>query len=692
MTSSDKIFDVPAVHSFVRRVTNLSPEGDLTSDDFVPLFAELATLLSTFPSTEDDASSPTISHRSLEASAREATPLVLLLSNWSSEPVLIAMLSSACARNTIDPYLAASAFFEAVRVKKVLGQAADMIGAVARGFGMFDVQNQWRAWILTQRPPEVPGEDVDNVLGRAIARGTQLDARRASALAAIGRLAQALSMAMYDSGNVRQALHVHLCSISIYERVRGCVAVPKDARVGEQELRDLYAAAAEEAMRLEESDLAVELGTKLVTIHEVAIAEAVMETRDEATSVVPHGHVDPLGHFKAQELLGRALGRFGDADGSFNAHRRALELLEVEWPWEEEMQSAKFTAPPEIKRAIYKNMMSCSHKLQHPLEETLSYARQCVGVIKQLDAANPDSIADPDDALVLLHAGRLVYSYALEFAGGVESAASPPVAVLHLKKEGVPEIKVLLDEAAGYLEDALARADVVEKEGGKRTVALQLAIVDVERRREDACRSLLGMFHIGRDTLAELDTARKSRAQPPPTTGTLSRTRRGSSMPPQQPPQSVVPFLDTVYSPQSFQRLLPLSIDARASSQTPSPSRSGPSTGSIGSYFSSKTSTPTTISPSLPHNTPTPTSAANVFSFVTLTRRLTLSRRSSVKIQCASCCMMTGGEGVVKCEPGCGGVFCDEECLGVHAGGCSARVGSMGGGHTRSRSVGGLWA
>ncbi|KAJ3051407.1 hypothetical protein HK097_007624 [Rhizophlyctis rosea] len=472
------MFDIPAVHAFVQRVTNLSPEGDLTSDDFIPLFTELATLLSTFPQTspENDSTPLQIPQKTLDQAAREATPLVLLLSNWSSEPVLIAMLSSACARNAIDPWLAASAFFAAVRAKKVLGQAADLIGAVGRAFGMFDTQNHWRGWIMPQRQPDLPGEDVDNVLGRAISRGTRLDSRQASALAAIGRLAQALSVAMYDSGNTRQALHVHLCSISIYERVRGCVTVPQDARIGEQALRDLYALAAEQAMSLDETDLAVELGTKLVTIHEVAIAEAVMETRDEATSVVPHGHVDPLGHFMAQEILGRALGRFGDADGSFNAHRRALEILEVEWPWEEEMQSAKFTAPPEVKKSIYKNMMSCSHKLHHPVSETLTYARQCITVMKELEAANPSSVADPTDALILLQAGRFAYLNALELAGGVESASSPPVAVLHLKKEGGPEIKELLDDSAGYLEDALARADVVEKEGGKRSVALQVSL------------------------------------------------------------------------------------------------------------------------------------------------------------------------------------------------------------------------
>lgn len=126
--------------------------------------------------------------------------------------------------------------------------------------------------------------------------------------------------------------------------------MPNDARIGEQELRELYASATEESMRLGESDLAVELGSKLVTIHEVAIAEAVMESRDEATAVVPHGHVDPFGHFKAQEQLGRALGRFGDADGSFNAHRRALELLEVEWPFEEEKTTASFVPPPFIRK------------------------------------------------------------------------------------------------------------------------------------------------------------------------------------------------------------------------------------------------------------------------------------------------------------------------------------------------------
>ncbi|KAJ3281129.1 hypothetical protein HK104_000192 [Borealophlyctis nickersoniae] len=461
--------DTAAIATLLERADLLPAPADVPADTFLPLFTDTAALLSTFPA---EASAET---------AREAEPLVALLDKWTLARTLD-ILADACTQGTVDPYLTASAFFDAVRVKSLLKKSADMIEIVGRGLSMLDPKNVWRSWVMDH--PETIGEDVDNVLGRAIPRGTQLAGQKATLHAAVGRMTQALSKAVYlnpvplpytqhNGGNLRHALHIQRCSIAIYERVRACVAVPADARINEQELRDLYANAAEEAIKLDETDLAVELGTKLVTIHEVAIAEAVMECRDEATSVVSRGHVDPLGHFWAQELLGRALNRFGDAEGSLCANKRALELLEVEWPWEEERAKTSFTAPADIRKAIYARMMYASRSLGHPARESLEFARSAIAIMREMDEADPDAPANHDDARLLYGAGSIAYAYALELAGGVAHASSPPVAVAHLIQKGGPDVKSLLDEAVGYLEEGLGKAELGDVEGGKRSIALQ---------------------------------------------------------------------------------------------------------------------------------------------------------------------------------------------------------------------------
>lgn len=172
------------------------------------------------------------------------------------------------------------------------------------------------------------------------------------------------------------------------------------------------------------------------------------------------------------------------------------------------------------------------------------------------------------------------------------------------------------------------------------------------------------MFHINRDTLEDLDAIRRAVA---------TQTRTGPVHP------SMHAFIETVYTPAVFARLIPLAHDPRPTT-SPSPP---PHSSYTNSSLSSSSSPSTNNSPSTA-STPKSGSALNVFSFATLTRKLTLSRHrrpSVLRVTCDVCCMSSNG-GEVRCDvcSNQGKVlhFCDEECLGAHFVQCHPAVGTLG--------------
>ncbi|KNC97926.1 uncharacterized protein SPPG_06916 [Spizellomyces punctatus DAOM BR117] len=511
-------------------------------------------------------------------------------------------------------WIYADALYHAARLKCALGNPLDGIEALFGALFALDAGIGLTRWITHH--PERPGDDDDKVLDSILPRGMIVDAEHASAVASVARIAQALGIVMTKAGNARHGLHMHLCATFAFDRLKFNVSHLSHIPLSISEHRKVFLHAIDDALALSDcTELAVELATRWVTLHEVALVEAVRQAQDEGASVDPSACADPESHILAQEALGRALQAFGDLDGAYAAWLRTIDLLQVEWPFgkvDRELQ-----VDPLLLKSIRSHLTECGRSLHYPNCELLNHARAVIKIARQLEQDQPNKSLDPSesarDARLFLAAGSLAYGYALDLAGGSDDASSPPVAVAVpgtgnvLQAEGVVSIRELLEEAVEYLTVALERALADNDTNFARVVALQLAIVQVERRQEPIAHTLLETHSLSRPFLIDLDNSRKNVQSLSPCIPTIE------------------PFLQTVYSSAALKRLLPLAP-----------------------------------SPKLPTKKPSKP-------------RMLLSRRSRVnlRVQCTFCCMSSVSE-PIKCEIcASSGVlvwYCTEECMMAHAG------------------------
>ncbi|RKO84406.1 hypothetical protein BDK51DRAFT_30950, partial [Blyttiomyces helicus] len=372
-----------------------------------------------------------------DAPSTTTASLVKTLSTALTADPRSAWLAKGLAAGTVDPFLLALLLLALARHHAAQNSPSEAIGPVHAGFVLLDAENEFHSWTLNH--PETLGED-EEPLDLAVPRGgPPLAPKRVENLAAVAKAAEALAVAMTSAGNKRMGLHISLCAAAIYQRI-----VPDTPLVPERELRALLFKNAESALDLGELDLAVELATKLASTHEVAFAQAMHEAEDEGTSVTPQPHVDFAAHFFVQDLLARALLAFGDVEGSVFAHQRALAIAEIEAPIPAKCDIA---ASPEL----------LNESLGRPAFEILPYSRKACALLRGMGTGDK-TLPSEEDVRILLSSGILAYAFAIELAGGFAHASSPPVGIPGVSKFEGPPVRELLDESAGYLEEALDRA------------------------------------------------------------------------------------------------------------------------------------------------------------------------------------------------------------------------------------------
>ncbi|TPX71451.1 hypothetical protein SpCBS45565_g01036 [Spizellomyces sp. 'palustris'] len=384
----------------------------------------------------------------------------------------------------------ADALYHSARLKCALGNPLDGIEALFRALGGLDAEVGLTSWITNH--PERPGDDVDKMLDIILPRGMTVDAERAGAVASVARIAQALGTVMTKGGNARHGLHMHLCATFAFDRLKFNVSHPTHIPLSIPEHRKVHLHAVEHALALSGcTELAVELATRWVTLHQVALVEAVVRQAQDAddsvdASVDASACVDPEAHILAQDALGRALEAFGDLDGAYAAWLRAIDLLQVEWPFGQVDRELK--VDPLLLKSIRSHLTECGRSLHYPNCKLLNHARAAIIITRQLEQDQTNKCLDPSEsarvARLFLAAGSLAYGYALDLAGGSEDASSPPVAVSVpgtvnvLQGEDVPSIRELLEEAVEYLTVALERALAGNETCFERVVALQVCSSD----------------------------------------------------------------------------------------------------------------------------------------------------------------------------------------------------------------------
>ncbi|KAJ3159525.1 hypothetical protein HDU86_001534 [Geranomyces michiganensis] len=431
---------------------------------------------------------------------------------------------------SLDPsqYLAyASACYLATlhqcRVRNPLAGIDNLHAALRRidqGVGLSD-------WFGRLPATTTPGDDDHDVLHAVLAPPARKSLDRIAAVAwiglAIGRALLSDATATLERDKRLLGLHYHVAATYVFTalRRRARESAPASAAVAgvdggsgrgtsvtrqyvaESQFRELYMYSTRLALALlpDTGDLAVELATKLVSIHDVAIAEAVgaasatgasaraaagaangsssNNRRRSSTSstsstctnceVGSANLVDPEAHFAAQMALGGALLATNSLKPAYRAYSRALELLQVEWPFREPGKEIQPASSPQLL-SLRLNLTTCAMAIERPAEESLNHARAALQLARRQQAA-------PSEIDTLLRAvGKLAYSYALHLAGGPDTASSPPVAIAH---PGVdtkfPPARDLVCEASAVIQEAL---DNQKGKPGSRALALQVRITD----------------------------------------------------------------------------------------------------------------------------------------------------------------------------------------------------------------------
>ena len=227
-------------------------------------------------------------------------------------------------------------------------------------------------------------------------------------------------------------------------------------------------------------------------------------------------NLDLESHFDAQMLLVKASKAAENRNVLVHAYVRALELIKL---CDEQHQAHWIRDPIKMQIDLCLSLIEANDNAKSDALISVQHARLANELERQWQQesnpnkdSNTDSIPDVDavgsnpkddsrDAIqpfesnqeeeivqivdqvalrfkICFLAGKSLYRYALQLAGGLEHASSPPIAVR--KSSDVPSIKMILEESLMHLEDA-QRWTTADATGPitQRTIALQVTLIDL---------------------------------------------------------------------------------------------------------------------------------------------------------------------------------------------------------------------
>ncbi|KAI9092599.1 hypothetical protein DFS34DRAFT_688036 [Phlyctochytrium arcticum] len=486
--------------------------------------------------------------------------------------------------------------------------------------------------------------------------------------------------------------------------------------------------------------------------------------------------IDPKGHLSAQLLLACSYKANQDYTSAHKAYSRVLELASISWPSFSSSSSSSQLLSPARMRSVYTNLTLCGRLATDvPAGTLLTYARQAVQGLSETEEKSSLATHLNMTTGCLCYATALELGGGLVAASsppvaigdfGILQRRQSQQSLDRRSSQGsnppTQSIRELLEEAAGYLQTAMQLAATVGGQDDKksddssrrrlstrrsnpipldsdsetdpdsvknadnafppipplttRIAALQLALVQFDRRQEDSCQTLLSDWRLTSGTLASLDSERRRhRAQLSlKAAQSESATSSPSSSPQTSPALSTRPSLSSLRSffggstpvtpPASTPNTPPEYADSVLLSRIPAaPAHIRPFAHWIvcsdavlqrilpeapreddtnGLSFSAHTNLPTrspleSYSPShQPLSTPSPSSSPTLpsafASFTSFPRRMLLSKRShlTLRVQCTYCNLSSASD-PLRCElcarQGVSVWYCTDECMQAHA-------------------------
>ncbi|KAL5034513.1 hypothetical protein BDV3_004076 [Batrachochytrium dendrobatidis] len=468
---------------------------------------------------------------------------------------------------------------------------------------LLDFNDDLRTWILYQFIEA--GDDIEDHLPPSLTVH-RLDLSQSNFFRVIAHAAFALGAAQSKQGNFRHSYHMTLCSITIYN-----VVGRASPRGSVEKITDLcanlvfYKEIVEIASCMGEIDHALEYATKLVALHEIAVAESLEDCSNESIckemdplldppeTTVKNIHsrktsIDLSAHFDAQVLLADIAVKAEHYSTAVRSYTRALQLLDLQDTIANEYKLQPLSTDNVIeiqrrrrtKKDLCLKLVSANQECMGDALTSLLYCRIACELSSAETGSDSGISTDEADVQSVFLAGVLAYKYALQLAGGIEFASSPPVAIVVTSSaEKSVSIRLILDESIKYLHDALCNATLeVSDPNSKRSISLQLAILYTDIREEEKAHALLKKHAFTQAALLEIDTHRQR--------SNSVHTSEGYS------PSLIAPFINVVYSHDVFKRLLSLapasdSVNSVEKSLTLSSNRRSKIYGS--SYVSTKT-------------------------------------------------------------------------------------------------------
>ena len=281
-----------------------------------------------------------------------------------------------------------------------------------------------------------------------------------------------------------------LCASSIYRAVfRAGPRTKSDIQFDHSVSFVIYKQLANQALQLNEPMQALEFATKLVALHDIVVAECVSNATDESIdSMTSEVRIDINENYAAQLLLAKAATASKNHKTAFSAYKRALQLLEFKGSIRRSESSliqndAAFSRA--IKRDLYLKIVVSNELSEGDARASYEYMIKALNLTSDhvkmekegsevnVIEINSDSGVDIDHeistlvgpispVLLKLKAAGIIYQYALSLSGGVEHAASPPIAVFPDDASN-PPIRKLLSESIDYLKDALVLIDTSDQ-------------------------------------------------------------------------------------------------------------------------------------------------------------------------------------------------------------------------------------
>ncbi|KAI8922923.1 hypothetical protein BC831DRAFT_404397 [Entophlyctis helioformis] len=506
---------------------------------------------------------------------------------------------------------------------------SERIKFLIKTMAALDPNDELRHWIL-DHPMELD-EDADDNVPESLA-GRRVNGSRAAFCRVMAQVAFALGSTLASEGNPRHGYHMMTCAVTIYEIIaRAAQRTRQDKLSDTHAYLVFYREIAQIASLAGDADHAVLYATKLVALHDVAVAESLNDDSSAMRSSSPTTpQIDLASRLSAQLLLADVAVKGLHFGTAVHAYTRALQLFDLQESLlleladtNDEMTDFKRQRQA-TRKDICLRLVDANEDAKGDALISLTYARRACEISTSSPGSDSGVSTNEDDVRLVFRTGVLVYKYVLQIAGGIDHASSPPVAaildatVTAAGQKG-PSIRTLLEEAVQLLEDARsdATADVSDP-NSKRAIGLQLAILFTEIRDEDKARELLREYSFNNSNLQDLDQhRRRSRSHQP---------GEGYS------PSMIAPFANVVYSPEAFKRLVSIAPVYEAKGSLPSAARLTLSRG----------------------------------------RRSTFLGASPVatKVPCAYCSMIFTSDDPLKCED-CAAqrvfvYYCCDECMSQH--------------------------